>query len=310
MQLLNPNQELYALGAGNILGCIASSYPVTGSYSRSALNHASGARTPMSKVTSMSIVLLTLGALTQYFYYIPSSALAAIVWVAIYNLLSFQDFYDAWKFSKKDLFVMTTAFVFTFVLDTSIGLAIGISASFLVHLYDVVFALKSLPQRSRSQVEYIESSEDNKVIAFNGDITFLSAPGLQDYFTNEFVIDLPTLTKQDTEMPQGEYYFQLISQKLDKVLLPKRQREEGSYLAGIYTLDFSNVIHIDLSGLIILQEIFKIARLAKVKLHFINLRENIALSIRKYGLKSDFNNSAEVLEALALLKVDTGLFLI
>lgn len=44
---VDATQELYCLGVCNLLGSFVSSMPVTGSFSRSAVNHASGVRTPM-----------------------------------------------------------------------------------------------------------------------------------------------------------------------------------------------------------------------------------------------------------------------
>ncbi|KAF0303415.1 Sodium-independent sulfate anion transporter [Amphibalanus amphitrite] len=44
------SQEMIALGVCNLLGALFSSYTVTGSFSRTALNHASGAATPIAGV--------------------------------------------------------------------------------------------------------------------------------------------------------------------------------------------------------------------------------------------------------------------
>ena len=110
LHILDENQELFANGVGNILGCVSSGYPVSGSFSRSALNGASGAKTPMSKLTTLLIVILALEVFTPYFYFIPSAALAAVIWVALYNLMSFNEFWEAWVHSKEDFCVMVCLF--------------------------------------------------------------------------------------------------------------------------------------------------------------------------------------------------------
>lgn len=46
-QSVDATQELLTLSLCNVLGSFASSMPITGSFSRSAVNHASGVRTPM-----------------------------------------------------------------------------------------------------------------------------------------------------------------------------------------------------------------------------------------------------------------------
>jgi MFS superfamily sulfate permease-like transporter len=60
LHILNSSQEMFAVGLGNVFGCLTGAYPVAGSFSRSSLNLASGARTPLSKVTVITVILLAL----------------------------------------------------------------------------------------------------------------------------------------------------------------------------------------------------------------------------------------------------------
>lgn len=55
---VDATQELYCLGVCNLLGSFVSSMPVTGSFSRSAVNHASGVRTPMGGMYTGKIFVL------------------------------------------------------------------------------------------------------------------------------------------------------------------------------------------------------------------------------------------------------------
>ncbi|MBW2618283.1 MAG: SulP family inorganic anion transporter, partial [Deltaproteobacteria bacterium] len=58
-QRLDPNQELIGQGLANIIGCLGQSYPVSGSFSHSAVNLQAGAQTGMSSVfTSVMVVIL------------------------------------------------------------------------------------------------------------------------------------------------------------------------------------------------------------------------------------------------------------
>nr|CAD7395077.1 unnamed protein product [Timema cristinae] len=75
---VNATQELLTLGLCNILGSFASSMPVTGSFSRSAVNHASGVKTPLGGLYTGVLILLALSLLTPYFYFIPKASLAAV----------------------------------------------------------------------------------------------------------------------------------------------------------------------------------------------------------------------------------------
>ena len=58
LHILDANQEMWANGAANLVGCVSSAFPVAGSFSRSSLNYASGAKTPLSKITTMIIIII------------------------------------------------------------------------------------------------------------------------------------------------------------------------------------------------------------------------------------------------------------
>lgn len=68
---VDATQELLTLGICNVLGSCANSMPVTGSFSRSAVNHASGVKTPMGGLYTGILILLALSFITPYFYFIP-----------------------------------------------------------------------------------------------------------------------------------------------------------------------------------------------------------------------------------------------
>lgn len=71
---IDATQELLTLGICNVFGSCASSMPVTGSFSRSAVNHASGVKTPMGGLYTGILILLALSLLTPYFYFIPKGS--------------------------------------------------------------------------------------------------------------------------------------------------------------------------------------------------------------------------------------------
>ena len=191
LHILNASQELFAIGLANVFGALSSCFPVSGSFSRSSLNAAVGARTPLSKATTMSVVVLALSWLTSTFYYIPSAALAAVIWMAITDLISPLDFWEAWKHSKKDFFVMLVTFVITLVFDTQLGLAAGLGCSVLALLYDYTFHPEAKPMSSLGEYLPHDSCADFaampgvEVIRLNNDIVFITIPGIKDYVMDE-----------------------------------------------------------------------------------------------------------------------------
>ncbi|XP_034204959.1 probable sulfate transporter 4.2 isoform X4 [Prunus dulcis] len=84
---LDSNQELFGLGVANIFGSFFSAYPTTGSFSRSAVNHESGAKSGLSGLVMGVLMGCALLFMTPLFEYIPQCALAAIVISAVIGLV-------------------------------------------------------------------------------------------------------------------------------------------------------------------------------------------------------------------------------
>ena len=133
-QKLDPNQELIGQGLANIVGAATQSFPVSGSFSRSAVNINAGAVTGMSSVFTGLLVLLTLLFLTPLLYHLPQAVLAAVIIMAVVGLVNVVAVQHAWKASRHDGIAAIVTFIATLAaaphLDTGImigaGLAIGL----------------------------------------------------------------------------------------------------------------------------------------------------------------------------------------
>lgn len=132
---LDSNQELFGLGVANILGSFFSAYPTTGSFSRSAVNHESGAKTGLSGVITGIIMGCALLFMTPLFEYIPQCALAAIVVSAVMGLVDYDEAIFLWSVDKKDFLLWTITSITTLFLGIEIGVLVGVGASlaFVIH---------------------------------------------------------------------------------------------------------------------------------------------------------------------------------
>lgn len=88
---------MVALGLCNIFGSFSRSMPTTGSFTRTAVNNASGVKTPMGGLITGSLVLLACGLLTSTFEFIPKATLAAVIIVAMYYMLELRVFLVLWR---------------------------------------------------------------------------------------------------------------------------------------------------------------------------------------------------------------------
>lgn len=98
---LDATQEMLALGLSNITGAFVRSMPVTGSFTRTAVNNASGAQTTFGGFVTGSVLLLALVFLTKAFYYIPKATLAAVVICAMFYLFDYKAIILLWKTKSK-----------------------------------------------------------------------------------------------------------------------------------------------------------------------------------------------------------------
>uniref|UniRef100_A0A0D3H3Z2 STAS domain-containing protein n=1 Tax=Oryza barthii TaxID=65489 RepID=A0A0D3H3Z2_9ORYZ len=132
---LDPNKELFGLGIANICGSFFSSYPATGSFSRSAVNHESGAKTGLSGIIMGIIIGGALLFMTPLFTDIPQCALAAIVISAVTSLVDYEEAIFLWSIDKKDFFLWAITFITTLIFGIEIGVLVGVgfSLAFVIH---------------------------------------------------------------------------------------------------------------------------------------------------------------------------------
>ncbi|CAG5136680.1 unnamed protein product, partial [Candidula unifasciata] len=134
---IDPTQELIAIGVANILSSFVSSYPVTGSFTRTAVNSQTGVRTPLGGIFTGGLVLLSLGVLTPWFSYIPKSALAAVIIAAVLQMVDCRIVLKLWKANKWDLLSFIITFVCSLVVGIEYGILIGIGLSVVLLLYPI-----------------------------------------------------------------------------------------------------------------------------------------------------------------------------
>ena len=194
-QRLDPNQELIGQGLANILGSIGQSYPVSGSFSRSAVNLQSGAITGLSSVFTSLLVVVVLLFFTPLLYHLPQAVLAAVIMMAVIGLINASGFMHAWKAQWYDGTISVISFVATLAFAPHLdkGIMIGVVLSLLVFLY------KSMRPRVASLSLYEDESHKDAtafglaecqhlaVVRFDGTLFFANASFLEDQITDRLM---------------------------------------------------------------------------------------------------------------------------
>ena len=131
------NQELIGQGLAKVAAAFCNSMPVSGSFSRSALNLASKARTGFSGLFSAGFVLLTLIFFTPLLYHLPKPALAAMILMAVLNLIDVPSMRNAWLANRDDGIAALLTFCATLAFAPNIqnGILVGILFSLGAFIY-------------------------------------------------------------------------------------------------------------------------------------------------------------------------------
>lgn len=132
---INPNQELIALGVANIAGSFFKSYPTTGSFSRTAVVDLSGGKTGLTGLIGAGIVGGTLLFLTPLFYFLPNAILAAIILVAVANLIDIRYPKALYKNTKDEFFLLLITFLLTLFVGIMEGILFGTLLALLLLVY-------------------------------------------------------------------------------------------------------------------------------------------------------------------------------
>tara|TARA_B100000035_G_scaffold97014_1_gene82312 strand:+ start:1793 stop:3610 length:1818 start_codon:yes stop_codon:yes gene_type:complete len=190
-QRLDADQELIGQGLSNIVSSFFQGYPVSGSFSRSAVNISAGAVTGFSCVVTGLVVGITLLFLTPLLYHLPQATLAAVIITAVINLIKFKPIKYAWRVQKHDAIISVITFFVTLLLapELEIGIIVGIVLSLGSYCY------RSMRPRiiclSKNKQGVFRNSDTNNipkccsisVMRFDGPLIFTNA----GHFENEVI---------------------------------------------------------------------------------------------------------------------------
>ncbi|PIE68626.1 MAG: sodium-independent anion transporter [Deltaproteobacteria bacterium] len=190
-QRLDPNQELIGQGLANILGAFGKSYPVSGSFSRSAVNLQAGAVTGFSSLVTSLTVVIALLFFTPLLYHLPQAVLAAVIMMAVIGLVNVSGFVHAWKAQWYDGAISIFTFLCTLAFAPHLdkGIMIGVVLSLGVFLYKSMRPkVAKLAMDKDCSLQCVETSVLDEckyivTIRFDGPLFFANTSYLEDQVT-------------------------------------------------------------------------------------------------------------------------------
>ena len=187
-QRIDPNQELLGQGIANVLGSFSQSFPISGSFSRSAVNLNAGGVTGMSSVFAGAIVLVTLLFLTPLLYHLPQAVLAAVIMMAVIGLINFTAIKHAWHAQKHDGIAAVVTFVATlgFAPHLDNGIIVGAGLAIILYLFRTMKPRVAILGRHAdgtlrdAKLHHLPTSKHVIAIRFDGSLYFANVPYFED----------------------------------------------------------------------------------------------------------------------------------
>ena len=198
---IDPNQELIGQGLSNLVGSLTQAFPVSGSFSRSAVNINAGAKTGMSSVITAIFVLLTLLFLTPLLYHLPQAVLAAVIIMAVIGLINFAAIKHAWQANKHDGIASVVTFVATLAAAPHLdkGIMVGAGLAILLYLYRTMSPRVAILGRYHDgtlrdvKVHNLPESKVVVAVRFDGRLYFANVSYFEDAIL-EAVADNPKVS--------------------------------------------------------------------------------------------------------------------
>jgi sulfate permease, SulP family len=177
---LDANQELLGLGMANLAASLFKGMPVTGGFSRTAVNNSSGAKTGMASIISAILVLATLLFFTHWFHNLPNAILASVVIVAVSGLVDISEPLHLWKGDRIDFYMLALTFFATLFLGIELGIVSGMLLSLGVMIFRAskphMALLGKVPNtpiyRNIERFSDLEIRKDTLIIRIDGPMYF------------------------------------------------------------------------------------------------------------------------------------------
>ena len=188
-QRIDGNQEFIGQGLSNIVGAFFSGYASSGSFNRSGLNYVAGAQTPLAAVFSAGFLLLIMLFLAPLAQYLPTAAMAGILFVVAWGLIDTTQIVETWRASRSEFGVLLATFLATLTLQLEFAIYVGVGLSLILYLRRTsqpgVEDVKPVPGRSAPMFSTDTGLPDCpqlKIVRINGSLFFGAVNHLQEAF--------------------------------------------------------------------------------------------------------------------------------
>jgi SulP family sulfate permease len=248
-QRVDNDQEFVGQGLANIAAGIFSGYPISASFSRSAVNDEAGAKTPLAAIFSGVFALLAMFALAPLGAYLPLSALAGVLILTAVRLVDYKAILRIWRGARKDAVIMIITLLGTLFLRLDFAVLAGILLSFAIYIMDT----------SAPRVRSVLPDEDFR--------HFVSKP------------DKPQCPQLGVLEIQGDLYFGAVDHVEESIQSHLERHPTQRFLL----IRMHNVNQIDFSGIHMLESVVDTCRGRGGGVYMVRVREPVLDLMKSTG---------------------------
>ncbi|MCK9387948.1 MAG: SulP family inorganic anion transporter [Sulfuritalea sp.] len=253
-QHIDGNQEFIGQGLSNLVGAFFSGYASSGSFNRSGVNYAAGARTPLAAVYASFFLLLILLLVAPLAAYLPTAAMAGILFLVAWGLIDFHHIRQLHHISRAETVVLWVTLIGT-LIDLEKGIFFGIALSLALYLY----------RTSRPSLEAVVPDSDAD------SYHYVTAHGK------------PQCPQIKMMRLNGSIFFGAVSHLQQQIRELEEQEPQRKHLVVMAT----GINFIDLAGAEFLAETAQHYARAGGSLGFYRMKESVAETLRSGGFMAD-----------------------
>lgn len=252
---LLPAAELRGLAAANLVASVSGGMPVAGSFSRSILLHEAGSASRWSLVYVAAFMFIGMLALAEPLAHCPKPVLAATIVVAVLGGFSLRPYREAWRYARAEGLLMVAVTAAVLCWSIAAALAIGVVGSVALLIQRTaqphVARIGRVPgtQHYRNVERYaVECRPEVVGLRVDESLVFTNARGLAD-----------------------------------AVLARVREHREKVGTPARVLMLMAPVNHIDVSGLVALQELHAALAAEGLRLEFSEVKGPVLDRLRAIG---------------------------
>jgi SulP family sulfate permease len=191
---IDTNRELLGLGAANLASAVSGGFVVTGSISRSAVNYAAGANTPLATLFSAGLIAIALCVPNAWLSLIPLPAMAATIVVAVVGMVDVSTLSESWRHDRSDAatLIATTAGVLLLGVEEGVLMGVVLSFASLIwrssHPHIAIVGRLPGTEHFRNQARYtVETLPHVLMLRIDSDLVFNNTDGVVDRIERELL---------------------------------------------------------------------------------------------------------------------------